>query len=90
MKNTSSKSPMEALGNIKKVEVPEELYGKILQKIGERNRVSISPVWVKIAAAIVIGMLSTELFFVAKQSENRKEIALEKIVPLPNNNLYYE
>jgi hypothetical protein len=76
------------LENIKKVEASEALYGKILGKIKEQNRVSA--LWVVAAAAVFAFLIITEIYVINNTSEANQLANLEVVVPQTNNLLYNE
>lgn len=73
MENNSSKYVMEdqvqILENIKKVEAPSELYSKILSKIEDQKKDTVSPTWILTAAAVIIVLIS----FNIKLIDNTKD-----------------
>ncbi len=76
------------LERIKRVEAPEALYGKILGKIKEQNRVSV--LWVTTAAAVFACLIITEIYVINNTSEANELANLEVVVPQTNNLLYNE
>tara|TARA_R110002110_G_scaffold199393_2_gene410112 strand:+ start:1019 stop:1270 length:252 start_codon:yes stop_codon:yes gene_type:complete len=76
------------LGRIKKVEASEALYGKILYKIKEQNR--ISGLWVSAAAAVFACLIITDVYLINNTTEANELANLEAVVPQNNNLLYNE
>jgi hypothetical protein len=93
MKNESSKVTMneslELLKTIKRVDVPEHLYDAILSKIDQRKQPIVSMKWVRAAAAILLCLVSIEVYLFTK-TVNKQNNSLELLVELPNNMLYHE
>ena len=93
MTNESSKVTMkeslELLKNIKRVDVPEHLYDTILSKIEHRKQPIVSMKWVRAAAAILLCLVSIEVYLFTK-TVNKQNNSLELLVELPNNMLYHE
>lgn len=94
MKKESSNNKMDLnidiLNNVKRVDVPEHLYNKILQKIEQRKTTNVvSMKWVGAAAAVLICLIAIDVYVFTKETTNYKN-NLESIVELPNNMLYNE
>lgn len=90
----SSKKKMEnkldILQTIQKVDTPDGLYERFMEKI-ERPKLDIIPItWVRIAAASICILICSECFIIFKKSNTNKEQELLSIAPIQNNNLYYE
>lgn len=86
--NETMKASIELLETIKKTEVSDELYGCILQKIEYRKKSVIQPVWGKVAAVLLAGLIATEFYFISQALTAEQTTAIETMVPIPDNMLY--
>lgn len=92
MKKGSSNDAMDAMelwGSVRKAEVPEGLFDKVLQKIAQKKHVVVRPVWVRAAAAFLVCWIAAELY-VVRVYTTVKENSIETLVPVPDNMLYHE
>ena len=94
MKKESSNNKMDLnidiLNTVKRVDVPEHVYNNILQKIEQKRTSNVIPMkWVGAAAAVLLCLISLEVYVFTKESTSNKN-NLESIVELPNNMLYNE
>tara|TARA_R110001592_G_scaffold363221_3_gene681653 strand:+ start:50317 stop:50598 length:282 start_codon:yes stop_codon:yes gene_type:complete len=93
MKNNSSNSNMEDILNqlqaIKKVEPNPSLFSKIEARIDRTKTSTISMIWVRAAAAVLLCLVTTEFYFILDKSKTTKE-DIELIAPTTNNIISYE
>ena len=91
MKKVSSNDNMEEHLNlfktINQVEVSDSLYGAILNRISDQ-KVPMS--WFKMAVAILLLILSTNVFVIHQSNQKEKMQNIASLIPLTNNALYYE
>ncbi|SEF68506.1 hypothetical protein SAMN05421847_0630 [Halpernia humi] len=85
----SSKQNMEEiftlLSQIKKVEPDEKLFANTLEKIHQKNTVSMF--WVSAVACGILLLISTEFFMVLNKNNMN---TYSKMIPETNNILYHE
>ncbi len=81
---------LEILKKIKKVEVSEQLYDSVLQKIEAQKKLVIQPVWVMVASVALLAFLSLEVYIVKQNHTIKVEKSIEYLVEIPNNSLYNE
>jgi len=83
---------LNLLQNIKRIEVSDLLYDKIVLKI-EQNRINTVPFYkVGIAASLLFAMIISQLFMISK-SEKMNTPSIGKminLVEINNNSLYHE
>jgi len=79
---------LDLLKKVKKVNTPDDLFDKIMQKVNNRKQNGVS--WHKIAAAacIIFSLSYIEIQFIAKNIQAEKP--LNTMVEINNNNLYNE
>jgi hypothetical protein len=87
--NVNMESYFERLTEIKKVNVPEDLYFKILKRVEERKGKIIPLSWVSVAAAVLICVLMSDVFVILKKSRTGTT-GVETLAPIQNNMLYNE
>lgn len=78
------------LKSTKRVDVPDYLYYKILKKVEQRKNSTISIVWVRAAAAVLLLMISVEVVLVRDSLMEQEKNALKSVLPTNNNILYNE
>lgn len=81
---------LEILKSTKRAEAPAHLYDNILKKIQQRKKSTVSIVWVRAAAAVLICMISVEVVLVRNSFVEQERNALKSILPTNNNILYNE
>lgn len=86
--NSSMKPSIELLSQIRHVEPPDALYAKVLQRIQKQQTISIR--WVRAAAAIIVCIISVELYMFANLSQSHNQTNLTELVPVTDNMLYHE
>lgn len=83
---------LNLLQNIKRIEVSDLLYDKIVLKI-EQNRINTMPFYkVGIAASLLFTIIISQFFLISK-SEKMNESNIGKtinLVEINDNSLYYE
>jgi hypothetical protein len=84
------KKIFETLQSIKKVEPPDYLFDNILRIVEQRKKSTISIVWVRAAAAVLICMISIEVYLVRDSLVEQEKISLKSVLPNNNNMLYNE
>ena len=84
------KKIFEPLQSIKKVEPPDYLFDNILRIVEQRKKSTISIVWVRAAAAVLICMISIEVYLVRDSLVEQEKISLKSVLPNNNNMLYNE
>lgn len=72
---------------INQVDVSDRLYGEILSRIADQ-KVPMS--WIKMAAAILLLLLSINVFVLYQSNQTEKNKSLTTLIPLTDNTLYYE
>lgn len=94
MKNESSdrivEQQLEILKEIRQVEVPEDLYGRITRQIGDRVRSVVPLHWVGAAAAGIALLILIDVFAIRNNSQSQSEQTTEQLIPVTNNALYHE
>ncbi len=94
MKNMSSNTSMEKhfilLSRVKKVAVNEMLYEQLLEKINEQKINIVSLLWVRYAAAVLIVLLSTDIYLISQKNAKKNADNISVVVPVQNNMLYHE
>lgn len=80
----------EMLKSTKRVDVPDYLYDKILKKVEQRKNSTISIVWVRAVAAVLLLMISVEVVLVRDSLMEQEKNALKSVLPTNNNILYNE
>lgn len=80
----------EILKSTKKVDAPDYLYDNILKKVEQRKNSTISIVWVRAAAAVLVCMISAEVYLVRDSLMEQEKNALKSVLPTNNNILYNE
>jgi formate/nitrite transporter FocA (FNT family) len=96
MNNTSSKEDMnnllDLLNQLPPQMPPKHLANSILQKVNERHaeKSKLNPLWVGVAAAFFIGMLSIAMVSVIKHQKNTETQLLQQMVGNTQNQLYHE
>lgn len=78
------------LKSTKRVEAPDYLYDNILKKVEQRKNSTISIVWVRTAAAVLVCMISVEVYLVRDSLMEQEKNALKSVLPTNNNVLYNE
>lgn len=87
MKHSNS---IETLKFIQKVEPPKDLFHKILQRIEEQKKRKVKPLWVGIAASVLVLLLVLDVIAVKKQKQALKSSSVQQLLPDIDNSLYYE
>jgi hypothetical protein len=82
---------LDLLKQIKKIAVSDAMYPKIMQRI-ERNKMTILPMYkVVIAASLLLGLITTELYIVQNRANPIAETnKINNIIPINDNSLYNE
>lgn len=81
---------IDLLKKIKKVEVADTLYDKIMLRIEQKSN-TLAFYKVSIAASLVIGLLLGEVFLVIKgNTDNLTSSQITTLVTINDNSLYYE
>jgi hypothetical protein len=82
---------LDLLKQIKKIAVSDAMYPKIMQRI-ERNKMTILPMYkVVIAASLLLGLITTELYIVQNRANPIAETnKISNILPTNDNSLYHE
>jgi hypothetical protein len=82
---------LDLLKQIKKIAVSDAMYPKIMQRI-ERNKMTILPMYkVVIAASLLLGLITTELYIVQNRANPIAETnKINNIIPINDNSLYHE
>lgn len=84
------KKIFETLQSIKKVEPPDYLFENILRIVEQRKKSTINIIWVRAAAAVLVCMISIEVYLVRDSLVEQEKISLKSVLPNNNNMLYNE
>jgi hypothetical protein len=84
------KTSIETLKHIKKVDPPQDLFNKIAKRIEEQRKKTVKPLWVGIAASLLLGLFLLDIAIISKQKQHTAQNAIEQIIPQTNNTLYHE
>lgn len=81
---------IDLLKKIKKVEVADNLYDKIMLRIEQKSN-TLAFYKVSIAASLIIGLLLGEVVLVIQgNKDNPTSSQITTLVTINNNSLYYE
>jgi negative regulator of sigma E activity len=83
---------IDILKKIKRVDVQADIYDKIMQRIQQKRRPIIVPLYqVGIAAMLILGLLVCEIVLINQQkSVQNNQNGLEAIFVHNNNTFYHE
>lgn len=87
--NRDMDKELDILSSVQKVEINDDIFDKILNKIDKSKPQSIS-LWLKMAAAIAVILLMTNFYIIMTQSTNQMNSESTELVPNPSNQLYNE
>lgn len=83
------KTKIDLLNQIQVVEAPDYLFEQIQQRMNNKQRNTISMLWVGSVAAVFCCLFGAQLHWMVQQSSSTTQ-SIENLVTLPNNSLYYE
>lgn len=83
------KTSTDVLQHIRKVAISEEIFQKISERIHQKTQKNIKPLWIKIAAVVILGLFVLDIAVILKPKTHSGN-SVELIVPQTNNSLYYD
>lgn len=86
--NSPEMDPLKALEHIKKVEVRASLYDDITTLVNSTKVISMAKL--RAAAAVLLCLISIEVYVLSQSSETDTTEYSETLVPLTFNSIYYE
>ena len=88
--NNQMKDSLEILRYIRAAEIGEDVFERISQKIRDRKNNRIQPIWIRVAAAVFIGLLLMEQYIIRHPQAELASNPIELLVPISSNSLYHE
>jgi hypothetical protein len=94
MNKTSSNQNMEPdlniLGNINKVDVPNFMFQKVMQKVELQKQNKTLQLWVKLAAAAIVIIALADVLLISQNKVSNTQNQWVEIIPQQNHQLYGE
>jgi len=81
--------PFDILQHVQRVNAPQGMYGRVLERLSEQRRMHLPASRVRLAALALFCLFSAEIYL-GIRSVQRRQNSTETLVPLTDNNLYYE
>lgn len=91
MKDNPSNTHMELdkLQSIERVDAPDSLYHKVMNRVQEKTLQLVPQSWIAIAAAAIIGIIVADLYAMKDKTEQQTSELVE-FLPNSSNQLYYD
>lgn len=88
--NEEMEKHLKRLSTIQRVEAPDHLYQRIMQRVHLEKKNMIPMRWVVTAAAALTLFFAADAYLIYQNQQTKEQAETASLVPTQTNHLYYE